>query len=119
MPASLPSEPATELARRHRVGQIFSSPDQPPPPTLPLSAGTANLSDDRGEVASQSPDVLETRNSEIDRLGHPLAEIGNHHVRFASQRLDNGGPGKAAGTIGTIEQSKDSVLTGNVTDGGA
>src|SRR6476620_3866310 len=107
-----------ELAcRRVRAYQIFSSPEQPPEPSLAHGADTRDLPYNRGEVTSQSWYVLQSWNSEIDRLGHPLAEIGDHHVWFCAQGLDNRGPGKAPGTIGTIEQSKDPVFTGDVSDG--
>src|SRR6266404_900310 len=76
----LASLQANELAcRRDRASQIFSSPEQPPQPSLPLGADTRNLPYNRGEVTSEFWYVLERRNSEIDGLGQPLAEIGNHH----------------------------------------
>src|SRR5712671_3418831 len=101
----LASIQANELSRRRvRAYQIFSSPEQPPEPSLPLRADTSDLPYNWGEVTSQSWYVLESWNSEIDRLGHPLPKIGNHHVWFCAQGLDNRCPGKAPGAIGTIEQ---------------
>src|ERR1700739_2836319 len=84
----LASMPENELAcRRVRAYRIFSSPEQPPQPSLLLGADTSDLAHDRGEVTSQSSHVLESWNSQIDRFGHSLPEIGNHHVRLRAQRL--------------------------------
>src|SRR6476620_2106172 len=105
---------ANELACRLRAYQMSSSPEQPPQPSLPFGTDACDLPDNRGEVTSQSSYVLESWNSEIDRLGHPLPEIGNHHVGFCAQGLDDRSPGKAAGTIGTVEQSKHAILAGDV-----
>src|SRR5215831_15946712 len=111
--------PANELACRHvRAYQMFSSPEQPPEPSLPLGADTSDLPYNRGEMTSQSSYVFQGWNSEINRLRHPLPEIGDHHIWFCAQRLDHRGLGKAPGTTGTVEQCKDSIFTGDVSDGG-
>src|SRR3954452_11688926 len=106
MPASLPSMAASELACRRRGDQIFSSTDQPPPPPLPLGAGTANLPDNRRKVTSQFPDVVQSWNSEIDRLGHALAELRNHEVGFSAQGLDDRRPRQPASPTGAVEQGE-------------
>src|SRR5947208_11319593 len=112
-PASLASMHANQLACRLRAYQMSSTPEQPPQPSPSFGTDACDLPDNWGEVTSQSSYVLESRNSEIDRLGHPLPEIGNHHVGFRAQGLGNRIPGKATGAIGAIEQSKHAILTGD------
>src|SRR4029077_21062079 len=116
----LASMPANALARRRaRPYQTFSSPEQPPEPSLLFVADSRYLAHDRREITSQFWHVLESRNSEIDRLGHALAEIGNHHVRLCAKALDDRRSGKAPGAIGAVEQGEHPVLAGNVGHGRA
>src|SRR6185437_1904122 len=122
MQASLSPMKPRELVRRLRAYQTFPSQmcfEHPPPPSVPLGTDTADLPYNRCQVTSQFPDVLQSWNPEIDRLGHPLAEIGNDDVGFCTQRLDKRRPGKAAGTTGPVEQGKDPVFAGDVGHGGA
>ena len=58
--------------------------------------------------------MFQSRYSEIDRLGHSLAKVRNHHIGLGAQGLDDRVLRQPAGSIGAVQQGEDAILAGDV-----
>src|SRR5271165_5322773 len=81
-----------------------------------LRAEAGDLAYQPHEVPAERGDPSHRRHTEVDRLGHAPAEIGNDDVRLAAQATLDEAEGQAPSDVGPVQHGHDTVGAGRSED---